>query len=299
MHKPVLLSETVDALQINDTPCTIVDATVNRGGHSYEILRRMSPGSKLICIDLDGIALEEAKIKLEPYAKERDVSIIFIQDNFRNIKEILSELSIERVDGLVADLGISSQELDSSERGFSFRFDEPLCMTFKDVHTENDLIAKDVIGTWSLETLTLILTSFSDEKYAYRIAKGIVKERETKPITTTFELIDVIRRSTPKAYHYGKTHFATKTFQALRMAVNDELGAIIKLIETLQYILKSESRASIITFHSTEDRMVKHEVRKLENILAFVNKKAIVPKDEEIINNPRSRSAQLRIVKKV
>ena len=299
MHKPVLLKETVSALQIGKTPVIVVDATVNRGGHSKEILIQMAPKSTLVCIDLDGTALLEAKNNLESYAKERKVSIFYVQDNFRNLEKILDSLSIKKIDGLVADLGISSQELDSSERGFSFRFDEPLHMTFKDVVSEDDLTAKDIVNNWSLETLTLVLTSFSDERHAYRIAKGILKEREVKPITTTFELIECVRKSTPTAYHYGKTHFATKTFQALRMAVNDELGSLVDLIDCLPRILEKSARASIITFHSTEDRMLKHEVRKREELLSFVSKKAIIPEDSEIKNNPRARSAQLRIVERI
>jgi 16S rRNA (cytosine1402-N4)-methyltransferase len=299
MHKPVLLKETVSALQIGKASVTIVDATVNRGGHSKEVLSQMAPKSTLICIDLDKGALLDAKNDLESYAKERGVSTFYVQDNFRNLEKILNNLSIEKIDGLIADLGISSQELDSSERGFSFRFDEPLQMTFKDTLSEDDLTAKDVVNNWSLETLTLVITSFSDERYAYRIAKGILTEREVKPITTTFELIECIRRSTPIAYHYGKTHFATKTFQAIRMAVNDELGSLVDLIDSLPRVLEKNARASVITFHSTEDRMLKHEVRKRENELAFVSKKAIMPEYAEIINNPRARSAQLRIIKRL
>ncbi len=299
MHKPVLLNETVSALMISETPSIIIDATVNRGGHSKEILKKLAPKSTLICLDLDSTALIDAKKNLETIAKERKVEIHYIQDNFRNVEEILTRLSIEKIDGIIADLGLSSEELDSSERGFSFRFDEPLQMTLKDKVSDEDLTAKDVVNTWSLETLTLILSSFSDEKYAYRIASGVVKEREIKPITTTFELIEVIRKATPKAYHYGRTHFATKTFQAVRMAVNDELGALTTLINSLPKILKPDALAAIITFHSTEDRMVKHEVRKRENELSFVSKKAIMPEGSEIINNPRARSAQLRIIKKI
>lgn len=296
MHKPVLLSECIQALEIKSGDA-IVDCTVNRGGHSKEILKFLGKGSKLVCIDLDNEALEEAKQNLSEVAKKRGVEVYFVNDNFRNIKSILETIGIDKVNGLLADFGLSSEELDSSERGFSFRYDEPLYMTLKNTVEESDLTAKDVVNDWSYETLSSILFSFSDERYANRIARQIIKEREIKPITTTFELIEVIRRAVPKEYIYGKIHFATKSFQAIRMAVNDELGAITSLINVLPDILIKEGRAAVITFHSTEDRLVKHEVRKREEFLTFINKKAIVPEESEISNNKRARSAQLRIIK--
>ena len=296
MHKPVLLSECIQALEIKSGD-TIVDCTVNRGGHSKEVLKFLGKGSKLVCIDLDNEALEEAKQNLSEVAKKRGVEVYFVNDNFRNIKSILETIGIDKVNGLLADFGLSSEELDSSERGFSFRYDEPLYMTLKNTVEESDLTAKDVVNDWSYETLSSVLFSFSDERYANRIARQIIKEREIKPITTTFELIEVIRRAVPKEYIYGKIHFATKSFQAIRMAVNDDLGAITSLINVLPDILIKEGRAAVITFHSTEDRLVKHEVRKREEFLTFINKKAIVPEESEISNNKRARSAQLRIIK--
>ncbi len=298
MHKPVLLTETMSVFSFEKKQI-LVDATVNRGGHSKELLDRLCLGSTLICIDLDEVALLEAKEILSPLALKKKVIIHFVNDNFRNIKTILKNLEIEVVDGIIADLGVSSQELDSSERGFSFRFDEPLYMTLKSTVSEEDLTARDVVNTWSYETLSSILFSFSDERYANRIARAIVKHREETPIQSTFELIEVVRRAVPRDYLFGKTHFATKTFQAIRMAVNDELGAITTLIGSLDSILKSEGRAAIITFHSTEDRLVKHEVRQREETLTFVQKKAIMPGEQELKENPRSRSAQLRIIKRL
>lgn len=298
MHKPVLLAETMSVFSFEKKQI-LVDATVNRGGHSKELLDRLCLGSTLICIDLDEVALLEAKEILSPLALKKKVIIHFVNDNFRNIKTILKNLEIEVVDGIIADLGVSSQELDSSERGFSFRFDEPLYMTLKSTVSEEDLTARDVVNTWSYETLSSILFSFSDERYANRIARAIVKHREETPIQSTFELIEVVRRAVPRDYLFGKTHFATKTFQAIRMAVNDELGAITTLIGSLDSILKSEGRAAIITFHSTEDRLVKHEVRQREETLTFVQKKAIMPGEQELKENPRSRSAQLRIIKRL
>ncbi len=297
MHKPVLLEETIAAFTFEKKQ-VFVDATVNRGGHSKEVLARLKEGSTLICIDLDEVALQEAKEVLTPLALQKKVTIHFVSDNFRNIQQILKDLGVGEVGGLIADLGVSSQELDSSERGFSFRFDEPLYMTLKSTVGDDDVTARDVVNTWSYETLSSILYSFSDERYANRIARAIIKGREEKPIQTTFELIEILRAAVPKNYLFGKTHFATKTFQAVRMAVNDELGAITELIDSLGSLLALDGIAAIITFHSTEDRLVKHEVRKREDILTFVQKKAIVPGESEIRSNPRSRSAQLRIIRR-
>ncbi len=298
MHSPVLLQESIDAV-LADKRGVYVDCTVNRGGHSMELLKSLDGGAVLVCIDLDKYALEEAKENLSTVAKEKGVTLHFVNDNFRNLRNVLDSLSIGNVNGILADLGVSSQELDSSERGFSFRFDEPLHMTLKSHIDETDLTAIDVVNTWSYETLSSILFSFSDERYANRIAREILKQREVKPITTTFELIDVIKSSVPKAYLYGKTHYATKTFQAIRMAVNDELGAITALIDSLPAVLTSGGKAAVITFHSTEDRLVKHEVRKREETIFFINKKAIVPGEIETKNNRRARSAQLRIIEKI
>lgn len=300
MHIPVLLHETVDALSLDGVfqKGVYVDCTVNRGGHSALLLSKLSKGDTLVCIDLDKTALHEAEILLKPLAEEKGVRIHFVSDNFRNCAHILKELSLSSVSGLIADLGISSQELDSSQRGFSFRYDEPLYMTLKDSVEEGDVTAEYIVNNWSYDMLVTILEAFSDERFARQIARKIVSEREVKPITTTYELVDIIKKATPIKFHFGKTHVATKTFQAIRMAVNDELGAVTDLVHSLPEILNPGARASVITFHSTEDRIVKHTVRELEEYLHFVQKKAISPSDTEIINNPRARSAQLRIIEK-
>jgi 16S rRNA (cytosine1402-N4)-methyltransferase len=208
-------------------------------------------------------------------------------------------LKLTHVDGILADLGLSSQELDESGRGFSFRFDEPLTMTFDAKPTEDMTTAYDIVNLWSESTIADILFGFSDETYSRRIAKNIVEERETNEIKTTFQLLAIISRSVPAVYRHRKTHFATKTFQALRMATNDELGSINELIESLPNVLASNGRACVITFHSTEDRIVKHGLRAHLDTLRPITKKAIVPGDEELKTNVRSRSAQLRIVERI
>lgn len=294
-HIPVLLQESLNGLAIRKGGI-YVDCTTNRGGHSIEIAKQVGKKGVLICIDLDQEALNEAKKQL---AKLKDSPTIhFVHSNFRHLSSILKELKIDKVDGVLADLGISSQELDDAKRGFTFRYDEPLLMTFDSKPGKDTLTASDIVNSWSEESLADIFYGFADERYARRIARAIVKYRVGKEITTTFQLLDIISSSVPALYKNKKTHFATKTFQALRMATNDELGSIKDLINSLPDVLQQEGRASIITFHSTEDRIVKQELRARKDLLTPVTKKPIIPTKEEIQNNPRSRSAQLRIIEK-
>lgn len=296
MHIPVLLHESIVGLNIKKGG-VYVDCTTNRGGHSKEIAKLLGKDGVLICIDLDQNALTEAK---ETLASVKNPPVVhFIHSNFRHLASILKDLKLSHVDGILADLGLSSQELDESGRGFSFRFDEPLTMTFDAKPTEDMTTAYDIVNLWSESTIADILFGFSDETYSRRIAKNIVEEREIHEIKTTFQLLAIISRSVPAVYRHRKTHFATKTFQALRMATNDELGSINDLIEALPNVLASNGRACIITFHSTEDRIVKHGLRSHIDTLRPITKKAIVPQTEELKINVRSRSAQLRIVERI
>jgi 16S rRNA (cytosine1402-N4)-methyltransferase len=295
-HIPVLLKESIEGLQIKKGG-TYVDCTTNRGGHSTEIAKLLGKEGVLVCIDLDEEALHEAKANLSQLKEVPKVH--FVHSNFRNIKSILNNLSIINVDGVLADLGLSSEELDDSKRGFSFRYNEPLLMTFRSSPNEDTTTAYDVVNTWSEETLADIMFGFADERYARRIAKAIVHYRSGKEIKTTFELVEIIGSAVPVLYRNKKTHFATKTFQAIRMATNDELGSIKELITALPDVLLSSGRACIITFHSTEDRIVKQELRTFKEVLKPITKKAIVPSTEEEKGNPRSRSAQLRIIEKI
>jgi 16S rRNA (cytosine1402-N4)-methyltransferase len=296
MHIPVLLHESLDGLALKKGG-TYVDCTTNRAGHSLEIAKAIGKEGTLICIDLDQDALQEAsnvlgKLKNKP-------TIHFVHSNFRFLKDILKDLKVERVDGILADLGLSSEELDSSKRGFSFRYDEPLQMTFDAHPTEDMTTAYDIVNLWSESTIADILYGFADETYSRRIAKRIVDARDRGEIKTTYQLVDIIASAVPALYRHRKTHFATKTFQALRMAVNDELGSINDLLNLLPELLRSGGRASIITFHSTEDRIVKQGLRRLSETLKPITKKAIFPQDEELQENPRARSAQLRIVERI
>ncbi len=296
MHIPVLLKESIDGLNIRSGG-VYVDCTTNRGGHSKEIAKLLEADGVLICIDLDQVALQEAREVLEKIPNSPKIH--FIQSNFRHLPSILKDLKIDHVDGILADLGVSSQELDESGRGFSFRFDEPLLMTFSAKPEEDETTAYDIVNCWSESTIADILYGFADETYGRRIAKAIVTAREISPIKTTFELVSVIEKAVPVLYRHRKTHFATKTFQALRMATNDELGSISDLLKALPEVLSSNGRACIITFHSTEDRIVKHALRANDETLKMISKKAIIPTEEEVTSNPRARSAQLRIVERI
>jgi 16S rRNA (cytosine1402-N4)-methyltransferase len=296
MHIPVLLHESIEGLEIKPDG-VYVDCTTNRAGHSKVIAEKLGENGVLICIDLDQIALEEAREvmdKVKPKAK-----IHFINSNYRHISSILKDLKIQHVDGVLADLGISSQELDESGRGFTFQNDEPLLMTFDAKPAEDVTTAYDIVNFWSESTIADILYGFADEIYSRRIARTIVEARKSEPIATTFQLVAIIEQSVPALYKHKKTHFATKTFQALRMATNDELGGINDLIEALPNILASNGRACIITFHSTEDRIVKQGLRRHSETLKPITKKPIIPTSDEVKENPRSRSAQLRIVERI
>jgi 16S rRNA (cytosine1402-N4)-methyltransferase len=296
MHIPVLLHESIEGLNIK-AGGTYVDCTTNRGGHSIEIAKLVGESGVLICIDLDQVALGEAREAIEKMKGLPKVH--FIQSNFRHLASVLKDLKITHVDGILADLGVSSQELDESGRGFTFRYDEPLVMTFDSKPEEDATTAYDIVNFWSESTIADILYGFADETYSRRIAQRIIAKREEAPIKTTFELVDIIGAAVPALYRHKKTHYATKTFQALRMATNDELGSINDLLEALPKVLASNGRACFITFHSTEDRIVKHGLRAHEDTLRMINKKAIVPSEEEIKSNVRARSAQLRIVERI
>lgn len=296
VHTPVLLNECLEGLAIKEAG-VYVDCTTNRGGHSVEMAKRIGEDGVLICIDLDEDALREARENLE---KIKGLpKLHFICSNYRHLPSILKDLKLTHVDGILADLGLSSEELETSGRGFSFLKDEPLLMTFSAHPEEDQTTAYDIVNLWSESTIADILYGFADETYSRRIARAIVTKRETGPVNTTFELLEIIKGAVPILYQHRKTHYATKTFQALRMAVNDELGGIRELLEALPNVLSSNGRACIITFHSTEDRLVKNGFRSNEDTLRILTKKPIIATEEEVNSNPRARSAQLRIAERI
>ncbi len=294
-HISVLLSESIDALALKPG-MTYFDGTVGLGGHCAEVARRFGKSVTICGTDRDGNALKKATARL----KELGVEPVFVRGNFRDGATLMKAAGIAKVDAVMLDLGLSSMQLDSSGRGFSFRYEEPLYMTFDEDPLRAGITAETVVNGWSEETLADIIYAFGDERYAKRIAERIVKERAVKRIETTGQLLEVIRAAVPAAYRHGKTHFATKTFQALRMAVNDEVNAVTEGVKSLFEFLAPHGRIAVISFHSIEDRIVKGIFRsyKDEGRAGLIFKKPLTPSDEELQTNPRSRSAKLRVAQR-
>lgn len=298
VHKTVLLKETIDGLLApqkagNEEELLFVDSTFGGGGHSVEILSKF-PKSKVIGIDQDKTAWGKAKGKFEGMEKR----ITFVNANFSELGSLVKDT---KVDGIIFDLGLSSDQLENAGRGFSFMKDEPLLMMMKEDLKEEDLTAKEIVNTWEEKNLADIIYGYGEERYARRIARAIVEAREKEEIQTTFDLVRIIESAVPGIYKRGRIHCATRTFQALRIAVNDELRVLEKGLESGFEMLKKGGRMSVITFHSLEDRIVKRFYKKLqqEDKAILINKKPIVATNEEIKSNPRSRSAKLRILEKI
>lgn len=294
LHIPVLLQESIDSLNLKPG-MKVVDCTVNRAGHATEIAKVIGKNGKLIIFDLDKVALSYATEKLSSLPNAP--TIIPIHSNYRNIKSELEKVGVSQVDAIFADLGLSSQELDVSGRGFSFRYDEPLIMTFQSEVTPETFTAKDLVSNLSAESLAQIFKSYGDETQAYKIAKKIVEMREVKEIDTTQDLVDAVIAAVGKK-PWQKTHPATKIFQAIRIAVNDEYEGVKQLLIGGFEILRSEGRFSIITFHSGEDRIVKEFFKNLYEQRLTTKPVKTKPADVEIKRNPRSRSAILRQTQK-
>ena len=296
VHRTVLLQEAIEGLNLGPKSL-VVDATFGGGGHSAEICKRY-PNIKIIALDQDQSVWEYAKDKF----KNLNCDVSFINENFRNIDKVLQKEGIGKVDGIIFDLGLSSDQLSppagGSGRGFSFMKDEPLLMTLKENPSPEDVTAFDLDNTWSEENLASIIRGYGEERFAGRIAGGITEARKKKKIATTFDLVKIIENAVPAVYKRRKLHFATRTFQALRIAVNDELGALSEGLEKGFNLLKVDGRIAVISFHSLEDRIVKrfYKIKKAEGLGKLINKKVILAKDDEIKHNPRSRSAKLRIL---
>jgi len=306
MHIPVLLNESIDAMNLKPGDL-VIDCTINRAGHSLEIAKKIGPDGVLICFDLDRLALDEAKTFLNKNLPESvRPKFFFVNNNFREIKvvleNILKDLKFQKIDALIADLGISSEEIEESGRGFTFQKDEPLLMTFSDHINKDSLTARDIVNNWEEKNLADIIYYYGDEKYSRRIAKKICEYRKEKEIKTTFDLVHIIELVVPSFYKRKKIHFATRTFQALRITVNDELSAERELLESLKDILKEKHRAIFLTFHSGEDRVIKRFIKENKNSFTLVkidNKRDfLVPSRLEIKNNVRARSVKLRVIEK-
>ena len=302
IHKSVLLHESIDGLNIKAGDI-FVDGTLGHGGHTEEVCKRFGNTVTMIGVDLDLDAIERSRERLSKY----DCSVKYSQGSFRNIDKILDTLNIKKVDKILLDIGLSSNQFEESGRGFSFQKDEPLIMSFKKISTDieaeevSDLTAEEIVNNWDEENIRTILEGYGEEKFAYKIAKMIVAKRIEKPIKTTFDLVEIIKLATPSFYHHRRIHPATKTFQALRITVNDEIESLKEGISKGFERLNPEGRMAIISFHSLEDRVVKQyfkdKIDKGDGLV--VTKKPIIPSEEEMEENPRSRSAKLRIIQKV
>lgn len=297
-HASVLLHEVVDGLALKPDD-VVVDGTLGLGGHSLEIVKRLGANGTLIGIDRDERAIEKAKERLLG-AKPKTH---FVSGNYCSLKTILADLGFASADKILLDLGMSSYQLEPEEgetgRGFSFKKDEPLLMTFEANPTPEALSAKEILNTWEEEHIENVLSGYGEERFARRIARGIVGRRVHGSIERTGELVGIILENTPKWYHRGRIHPATKTFQALRIAVNDEIEGLRQGLSEGYELLTEQGRMAVITFHSIEDRIVKRTFKEFgKEGGVVITKKPVRPSERESTENPRARSAKLRVIEK-
>ena len=307
IHRSVLLDECIDALNIKPEG-TYLDGTLGRAGHSLEIVKRLTSG-RLICIDRDDAAIQAAKVKLADYLDR----VTLVHGNFHHLDDILNGLGNPPIDGMLFDLGVSSPQLDDASRGFSYMADAPLDMR---MDRSAALTAHVVVNTWPQEELSRILWQYGEERYAGRIAGAIVRRRETAPIETTLELVEVIKSAMPAAALREKQHPAKRSFQAIRIAVNDELAAVDEMMRVAVPHLAPGGRLAVISFHSLEDRIVKTALAGLAKgctcppdfpvcvcgktpEVKLLTRKPIVSGEAELAENPRARSAKLRVAEKL
>lgn len=306
-HKPVMLDECLDGLNIKENGI-YVDGTLGGAGHSREIINRINKDGMLIGIDQDMDAIKASGERLLAYE-----NVKLVHNNFKNIKNILEDLNIKGVNGILLDLGVSSHQLDVAERGFSYMFDAPLDMR---MNRESDFTALDVVNGYSKDELFRVISEYGEEKWASRISDFIVRERENGEILTTFELVDIIKAAIPASARREGPHPAKRTFQAIRIEVNGELKLLEKAVNDCIDVLNPNGRLCIITFHSLEDRIVKRMYKENENPctcppdfpvcicnkkprIKIITKKPILSSEDELITNPRARSAKLRIAEKI
>lgn len=307
-HRPVLLDECIEGLAIRPDG-NYLDGTLGRAGHSLEIVKRLTGGGHLYCIDRDQAALDAAADKLGPYMDQ----VTLIHGNFTDLDGLLMAAGVPPLDGMLFDFGVSSPQLDDPERGFSYMHDAPLDMRMD--RTEA-LTARTVVNQWPQEELRRILYQYGEERYAPAIAGAIVKARESAPIETTFQLVEIIRSAMPAKALREKQHPAKRSFQGIRIAVNDELTAISRMLQAAIPRLKTGGRLAVISFHSLEDRIVKSELAAAAKgcdcppsfpvcvcgkrpLVRLVNRKPILPSQAEQEENPRARSAKLRVAEKL
>ena len=303
-HKSVLLNETIDGLNIKPDGI-YVDGTLGGGGHAYEVCRRLGEKGSIIGIDQDAAAIEAASARLKDFGEK----VTIVRSNYCDMKSKLHELGIDKVDGIVLDLGVSSYQLDTAERGFSYREDAPLDMR---MDTRQKMTARDIVNDYTEADLYRVIRDYGEDKFAKNIAKHIVQARAVKPVETTAELSEIIRASIPMKFQKKSGHPAKRTFQAIRIELNRELDVLRDSLDDMIDLLNPGGRLCIITFHSLEDRIVKSAFRKNENPCScppdfpvcvcgkkskgsIITKKPILPSEEELEYNSRSKSAKLRI----
>ena len=291
MHVPVLLNQVIKIFnpQSNEN---FIDATVGEAGHTLCLLQKTDPSGKVLGIDLDAETLKAAEGKLRAYNNR----VVLVKNNFKNLESIVDQYKFKEINGILFDIGMSSRELEESGRGFSFQKDEPLLMNFGE---DALLTAEQIVNNWPVDDLKRIFEEYGEERFSQQIAEKIVSGRQTKPIKTTFDLVEIIKSAVPKKYQSGRLHPATRVFQALRIAVNDELNNLRSGLEAALKILESGGKIIVISFHSLEDRIVKNFFRDHKAILNIITKKPAIPAKVEILNNPRARSAKLRAAQKL
>jgi 16S rRNA (cytosine1402-N4)-methyltransferase len=295
-HIPVLLKETILGLDPKKGD-VLIDGTINTGGHSKAISEYLGKTGHIIGIDRDSDALKLAAKNLKGVLPK----VTLIHGNYRDMDTLVAEKGIKEVDCILLDIGLSNRQLFDSNRGFSFQKDEPLMMTFNPKPAEDELTAEEIVNTWDEENIADIIYGYGEERFAKRIAKGIVMARKEAPIKGTIQLVDIVLKSVPVVYRKGHIHPATKTFQALRITVNDELRALKEGIEKAIGLLKDGGKLAIITFHSGEDRIVKNFFKEYQNqhVIKILTKKPISGTPEELRENPKARSAKLRVLQKI
>ena len=291
-HQPVMGAEVLSHLR-PQPGAVIVDGTVGTGGHSLLVLPRLLPQGRLVAIDRDPDSLQLATQRLAEF----DPQVTFVHDNYRSLPAILKRLGCSRVDGVLLDLGMSSLQVDRPERGFSFSKDGPLDMR---MDPGQEATAETLVNELRVDDLALTIETLGEERFARRIAQRIVHERRQHPITTTTQLARIVTGAVPPGARRGRLHAATRTFQALRLAVNDELGALEECLTGLGALLNPGARVVILTFHSLEDRLVKHAFAQgmRDHAWTVLTKKPVRPSEEEVAQNPRARSAKLRAIER-
>jgi len=299
IHVPVLKKEVLEILDPKPNQ-NFIDCTIEEGGHALAILEKTNPNGKILGIDWDQEVIKSLKSKVESLKLSQ--RLILVNDSFVNLKEIVKKENFKDVEGILLDLGLSSWHLEKSGRGFTFQKDEPLDMRYNIItfgrsdQSYYELTAGKILNEWPEKEIEKILKEYGQERFAKRISKKIIEERKIKPIRTTFQLVEIIKRATPVWYHHKKIHFATRTFQALRIAINDELENLKKVLPQALEILERNGKLVVISFHSLEDLIVKNFFKKnfKKGLLKIITKKLIRPSAEEMKSNPRSRSARLR-----